>query len=240
MFTPSGYAADFALITIKREVISSLPKKISVDINSKYIENYITNNIIGYLPGDSDSTVVFSAHYDHVGHMGFKTYFPGANDNASGVAMLLNLAKLLSKEKNLKYTVVFMFFSAEELGILGSKYYVDYPLFPLESIKFLINLDMVGTGDEGIKVVNGSVFDKEFTLLSDLNFKFQYLPDVQSRGAAANSDHYFFYKNGVKSFFIYTLGKYKEYHNLHDNAENLPLNEFEDLAALLIDFLYNL
>jgi aminopeptidase YwaD len=236
-FSPSQYAADYVLLSIKRGSVSDFPGEITVDIISKHLKDYTTQNVIGYLPGESDSVIVFSAHYDHIGHMGFKTFFPGANDNASGVAMLINLAKLLSKEKNRKHTIVFMFFSAEELGLLGSAFYVNNPIFPLEKIKFLINLDMVGSGDEGIKVVNGSVFKKEFNLLSKLNYKYNYLPSVNSRGAAANSDHFFFYREGVKSFFIYTLGQYKEYHNIDDKAENLPLHEFEDLSFLLMDFI---
>lgn len=237
IFTPSQIVKNFSLISIRRSALPTSTGDITVDISSKFFEHYETNNVIGFIKGETDSSVVLSGHYDHIGHMGLNTYFPGANDNASGVAMLLNLAKLLSKEKKLKYTIVFMFFSGEELGLLGSKYYTDNPMFPISKIKFLINLDMVGSGDEGIKVVNGSVFKDEFQILHDINQINNYLPDVKSRGAAANSDHYFFYEKGVRCFFIYTLGKYKEYHNINDKPENLPLNEFDDLSKLLIDFI---
>ena len=239
LYVPSQIQKNFALITISREAFPKSFSSVNIDIESRYIENYKTQNIVGFLKGKSDTSIVLSAHYDHIGLMGIDTYFPGANDNGSGIAMLLNLAKYFSNQKKLKYNIVFMFFSGEELGLLGSKYYTENPIFPLSDIKFLLNLDMVGSGDEGIKVVNGSVFKKEFNRLSDINAENNYLEDVKIRGAAANSDHYFFYEKGVKSFFIYTLGKYKEYHNINDTPENLPLIEFEDLSLLLIDFIHS-
>jgi len=95
---------------------------------------------------------------------------------------------------------------------------------------------MVGSGDKGIQIVNSTVFKKEFALIDNINSEKKYLPQIKKRGAAANSDHYFFYEKGVKSFFIYTLGEYKEYHNINDKAENLPLSEYEDLFRLLTEF----
>ena len=95
---------------------------------------------------------------------------------------------------------------------------------------------MVGTGDDGIKVVNGAVIPKEFNLLSGINDKMKYLPSVNKRGEAAISDHYFFYKKGVKSFFIYTLGGIGEYHNIYDKSKTLPLTKYNELFKLIIDF----
>jgi hypothetical protein len=95
---------------------------------------------------------------------------------------------------------------------------------------------MVGSGDKGIQIVNSTVFKKEAQILEKLNTEHQLLPQIKKRGAAANSDHYFFYEKGVKCFFIYTLGNYKEYHNVNDIPKNLPLTEYEDLFRLLILF----
>lgn len=237
IYLPSEEKKNFVQISILRDALPGFFQKITLDITSKLLENYKTNNVIGYLKGKSDTSIVISAHYDHIGRMGLNTYFPGANDNSSGVAMALYLAKKLSKEKKLKYNIVFIFFSGEELGLLGSKYYTEHPVFPMSNIKFLINLDMVGSGDKGIQVVNGSVFKKEFDKLYSLNAEKSYLLDVKTRGAAANSDHYFFYEKGIKSFFIYTLGEYMEYHNIYDKPDRLPLTEFNDLSDLLIDFI---
>ena len=187
------------------------------------------------MPGKVDTCIVFSAHYDHLGRMGKETYFPGAHDNASGSAMLLDLARELAKSENY-YSYTFMWFSAEEAGILGSKYYNEHPLFPLTKIKYLWNLDLVGSGEDGIKVVNGSVFPETFDRLKALNDENGFLSKVAARGAAANSDHHFFSENGVKAFFIYTMGSYKEYHNIFDRADAVPLSAYNEFYKLLMSF----
>ncbi|MDP4204980.1 MAG: M28 family peptidase, partial [Bacteroidota bacterium] len=179
--------------------------------------------------------IVVTAHYDHLGKMGKEVYFPGANDNASGVAMLLNLAKHYSEVKP-KYSMVFIALSAEELGILGAKAYTDAPLTDLRKIKFLINFDLAGTGDEGIKIVNGSVFKEKFDLLSKINQANSLLPKVNIRGAACNSDHCAFYKKGVPCFYIYTQGGIQAYHDIYDKSETLPLTKFVNYCTLMIKF----
>ncbi len=237
VYAPSKIRKDFPLIILKQSSLPDNPKDIQIAVDSKYYSAFETQNIIAYIKGKTDTSIVFSAHYDHLGTMGRNVFFPGANDNGSGVASLLTLAKYFSKQKKPKYTIVFMFFSGEELGLQGSYYYTQHPVFPLSKIKFLINLDMVGSGDKGIKVVNGTVFKTEFDKLVTINNRNNYLPSIKIRGKAANSDHYFFFEKGVPTIFIYTLGKYKEYHNIFDTPERLPLSKFEELMHLLIDFI---
>ncbi len=231
---------DYFQVQILKEKIPSNARTITIKANNKYFEKYQTQNVIGFISGKkkSDSVFVFTAHYDHLGQMGSETYFPGANDNASGIAMLLDLARYYSLPENSPdFSVVFMAFSAEEVGLMGSDYYVNHPFFPLSNIQFLINLDMVGSGSQGIKVVNGTVFKKEFDKLSKINSRNEYILKVSERGEAANSDHYPFYASGVPSFFIYTLGdECKEYHNIYDVSGNVPLTEYEDVFRLLVDF----
>ncbi len=229
-----------AEMLITRNALPEKIKKVSLNIEARQLNDYQTQNVVGYIPGKvcPDSFLVFSAHYDHLGVMGNNAYFPGANDNASGTAMLLDLAAHFSKPENQPdYTMVFIFFAGEEAGLLGSDYYTGHPLFSLKKIKFLLNIDMVGTGSDGIKVVNGSVFKPEFERLKALNDKGGYLKAVSPRGEAANSDHYFFYEKGVKCFFIYTLGnEYKEYHSVNDKAAGLPLTKYSELFRLICDF----
>jgi aminopeptidase YwaD len=211
----------------------------TINIENKLILGHQSQNVIGYIKGSEhpDSFIVFSAHYDHLGQMGKDTYFPGANDNASGCAMLLNLAKYYSMaEHQPKYSIVFMAFCGEEVGLLGSKYYTENPLFPMKNIRFLLNMDIMGTGNDGITVVNGSVFKDEFDKLVEINKKNNLLKDVKIRGKAANSDHYFFSEKGIKAFFIYTMGGITAYHDIYDKAETLPLNKFEDLFKLITTF----
>jgi hypothetical protein len=219
--------------------IDKTAKEICLHIDSKFHHYYTSQNVVGFVKGKRkpDSLIIFSAHYDHLGRMGNNVYFPGANDNASGVAMLLNLARYYSKKENHPdYSIAFCAFSAEEAGLIGSSYYTENPLFPLDHTRFVINLDLVGTGSEGIKVVNGAVLTNEFSMLVNINNKKQYLSKISKRGEAANSDHYPFYRKGVKSFFIYTLGGSSAYHNMDDRPETLPLTKFEELFNLLIDF----
>jgi aminopeptidase YwaD len=178
---------------------------------------------------------VFSAHYDHLGGLGKESYFAGANDNASGITLLLELLEHY-KANPVPYSIVFMFFGAEEAGLIGSKFYVENPLFALSKIKFLTNLDLVGTGIEGITVVNATIFPKEFALIESLNKAGNYFPQVKKRGKAANSDHYFFTEKGVKSFFIYAMGGIQAYHDVDDRAETLPLSHYEAFFKLLTGF----
>lgn len=234
---------DHPIIEMRDSVFASQlnkDSKISINVEAKFLENLTTNNVIGKIEGKcKKKTIVISAHYDHLGRMGNDAYFPGANDNASGTAMMLYLAKYYS-ENEPPCNLVFMSFGAEEAGILGSKYYVENPLFPLADIDFLINLDILGTGEEGVTVVNGAVYEKQFKKLSKINLKKGYLKKVKIRGKAANSDHYFFSEAGVPSIFIYTMGGVSYYHDIYDKAETLPLNEFDDLAKLLVEFVKKL
>ncbi len=211
-------------------------KTIKIDIKADLIK-YQTQNIVGYVEGieKPDSFLVVLAHYDHLGKMGSEVYFPGANDNASGTAMLLNLATYYRKNPH-ACSVVFIALSAEEIGIVGAKYFVDNPLFDLKKIKFLVNFDLAGTGDDGIKVVNGSVYRDKFDLLTKINSQNNYLKTVQIRGAACNSDHCMFDEKGVPCFYIYTLGGIQAYHDIYDRAETLPLTEIVDYCKLMIGF----
>lgn len=211
---------------------------IEMDIEAEFVKNYNSQNVIAFLPARKKcaKTIMFTAHYDHLGRMGADTYFPGANDNASGTAMLLTMAKYF-KENPSEYNVMFVAFAGEEAGLVGSKYFTEHPLFKLKKIKFLVNLDIMGSGEEGITVVNGTLFKKQFDLLQTINKEEELLSKIKIRGPAANSDHYWFTEKGVPAFFIYTMGPNKHYHDVFDEYEELSFNEYEDITKLLIEFL---
>ena len=219
-----------------KDSIASIPDEITFEIDNKVIENYRSRNVIGMIPGESDSSIVITAHYDHLGMMGSDCYFPGANDNASGVALMLDLARHF-KDQPLKYTLYIVAFSGEEAGLKGSRYFVQNPTFPLGKIKFLLNLDLAGTGIDGATVVNGKIFEEEFDLLKSINDEKGYLKTINARSEACNSDHCFFYNAGIKCFYIYTLGGTIYYHDIFDKAKTLPLNEYGNYFSLLRDFL---
>jgi len=233
----SQEAADYTSIEVDRKALKQLPITISVNIENKFISNFKANNICGVIKGTSkpDSVIVITAHYDHLGGMGNSTYFPGANDNASGISLLLSLAKYYATHPQ-PYTMAFMCFAGEEAGILGSKYFTENPLIPLNIIKFLVNTDLVGTGEDGITVVNATIYPKQFELLKQINAQGNYLVKIASRGKAANSDHYWFTEKGVPAFFFYTMGGIKAYHDVFDISKTLPLNKYNALFKLITQF----
>lgn len=229
---------DFAVLHVKRGVFDRTERSLTVSIEQDRITNYKSQNVIGFVKGTEypDSLIILSAHYDHLGMMGSEVYFPGANDNASGTAMLLNLAYHYTHKEPPKKTIVFMAFGGEEAGLRGSKYFVDHPLFPLRSINFVMNMDLMGTGDEGAMIVNAKVFPKQFQVLDSINTTNDYLVQLKQRGKAANSDHYWFTEKGVPAFFMYTLGGIKAYHDVEDVSKTLPFTDFEDCFRLIRDF----
>jgi aminopeptidase YwaD len=230
-------AADYYLLLVDKKALDKTPETFKVNIDNKLISSFKTANVCGLVKGTvkPDSIIFITAHYDHLGGMGKDTYFPGANDNASGVALLLNLAHYYAQHPQ-KYSIGFILFAGEEAGLIGSKYFTENPLVPLKNIRFLINTDLAGTGEEGITVVNATEFSKEFAAMQQINKENNLLFAINARGKAANSDHYFFTEKGVPSFFFYTLGGIKAYHDVFDKAATLPLNEHEDLFKLLVKF----
>jgi len=233
----SEEAAPYSLILVDKKALDKAPASFKVNIENKLVKDFKTANICGIVKGTlkPDSVIFITAHYDHLGGMGSETYFPGANDNASGVSLLLNLAHYYAQHPQ-NYSIGFICFAGEEAGLLGSKYFTENPLVPLKNIRFLINTDLAGTGEEGITVVNATEFPKEFAIMQQVNKDNNLLEAVNARGKAANSDHYFFTEKGVPSFFFYTLGGIKAYHDVFDKAATLPLNEHEDLFKLIIKF----
>jgi aminopeptidase YwaD len=229
--------ANYCEVDILKSKIMGEIKTAEVNVHSKLIKKYPNQNICAFVDGkeNNDSMVIFSAHYDHLGGMGKKTFFPGANDNASGVSVVLNFVKYYA-ENPPKYKTVFVFFAGEEAGLIGSKYFVDNKTVDLKKIKFLINLDLLGTGDDGIMVVNGAILTKQFEILTKINSETNLVKEVRKRGKAQNSDHYWFTEAGVPAFFIYTLGGTAAYHDVHDVAEKLPLTDYVDVFKLITEF----
>lgn len=236
-YTVETEITDQTTIELLKDSFPNELKTVDVIFENKFIPEFKCLNLTGYIKGTQqpDSFLVFTAHYDHLGAMGKEAYFPGANDNASGVSVLLNLAKYY-KTHPAKYSVAFLFFSGEEAGLLGSKYYSEHPVFPLSKIKFLTNLDLLGTGDDGIMVVNATVFKPQFEKLNRINTEKNYVKQIKQRGKAANSDHYWFTEKGVPSFFIYTMGGIQAYHDIYDIEKTLPLTKYMEVCKLLIEY----
>ena len=230
---------NIPVVEVYDSLFSRQTKNITIKADAVFDAGYDSKNVIGLITGNKtpDSLIVITAHYDHLGGMGNKTFFPGANDNASGVAMLLSLAEYFSKKENQQpYSILFIAFAGEEAGLQGSKYYTEHPILPLSKIRFLINLDLLGTGDDGIMVVNATEFEKDFSLLQSINDTAKFVSNIGKRGKAKNSDHYYFSEKGVPAFFIYTLGGVTWYHDVMDKAETLPLTKYNNVFQLLKSF----
>lgn len=236
-FSVAHLQSNQCQIEVLQSSLRDEPGSAKIKVKNRLVPVFESRNILAEIKGtsESDSLLVFTAHYDHLGGIGKKVFFPGANDNASGVSMVLNLVKYYAAHPH-RYKTVFIFFAGEEAGLLGSEYLVSSNLIPLHKIRFLINLDLLGTGDEGIMVVNGSVHQEHFSKLKTINDSLSLVKEIRSRGKAANSDHYHFSEAGVPSFFIYTLGGRTAYHDVYDTAEGLPLTDYNDVLKLLLTF----
>jgi hypothetical protein len=235
-YSAKNKLVDFTTLLVKTDVISPEVETIQYDIQSKFIEDYKTQNLVGYIPGQTDTCIMFTAHYDHLGYYGDNMY-PGANDNASGVAMVMNLAKYFkAKKKKPHYTMVFALFSAEEAGLLGSRHYVANPLFPLEQTKMVLNFDMVATGEKGIFVINGNMVPKEMDKFHAINKEKDYVFKMFGTGESSSSDHAPFHDKGVKAVFFYTHSDNADYHETTDTADKLSYKQFEGIFKLVRDY----
>lgn len=229
------YERKLAYIYMKADKIRDKDKSVELYYNNKLTE-YTHYNVCGMIPGTEyhDQYIVLTCHYDHLGAMGEDVYFPGAHDNASGCAFVLNMAQYL-REHPSRYSVVFLFFSGEESGLLGSKYFTEKPLIPLAKIKYLINFDLLGGGNDGIMLVN-STEGKGLELykrLMVINDDLQLVPKIAQRSNAANSDHYFFTRHKVPAIFLYTMGgKVGGYHDISDTNDNCSLTMFDNIFKL--------
>ncbi len=230
----SDHSYNYPIINLNPKINLKPKEELFMDIRNHFVSNLNTQNVIGKVSGRKNKILAITAHYDHLGMMG-NIMYPGANDNASGISLLLNLAKYYTDKKN-KYTMLFMCFGAEEIGLLGSKYFTQYPNIKLKKIKFLVNLDLVGTGEDGIAIVNAIEQKKYVKRITRKNSKNHNFKRVKIRGQAPNSDHYWFAKNDVPSIFIYTLGGVAHYHNPLDKSETLPLTKTDKLYDLIINF----
>jgi aminopeptidase YwaD len=211
--------------------------KIQAEVEAKII-NHSARNVVARIKskGKPRRRIVFTAHYDHLGRMGQNTFYPGANDNASGVTLMIAIARKLVKQPRSSTEYVFIAFAGEEVGLLGSKYFVENPMFDLKSIRFLVNLDIFGGAQHSITAVNGTIYHDEFECLVNTNKEMNVTPEIKSRGESANSDHHYFHAAGVRSFFLYSGGNNKHYHVPTDEAQDVDMVLLDKCADLMVRF----
>lgn len=224
-----------AVVQVVDSIFPEKADQIRLDIAPEMLA-YEAVNVVGMIPGErSDSCLVLTAHYDHLGRMGH-ALFPGASDNASGTAAMLDLASYFAMHKP-PMDLYIIAFAGEEAGLTGSKFFVENPMIPLDKIRFLINLDLLGSAAKGITIVNGTLHKPEVGRMGEINKSEGYVPKIKLRGKAANSDHYWFSEAGVPAVFIYTEGNVTAYHDVHDVPEGLDWMHYEGVFNLVRTFI---
>lgn len=219
-------------------VSSSFPKdakEVSMNIYNKFFKDYVTANVIAKIEGRRhDSCYVFTAHYDHLGNLGRKVFYPGANDNASGTAAIVTLAAYYAVNQP-EFDVWCIAFSGEDANLRGSTYFVNNPLFPLKSIKYLFNLDMIGdnnpvqyceVSDEGLR---------GFSKMERINAELQLFKALNRGKLAANSDHWSFAQQGVPCILFENENgdNFKYYHTPEDNWDNAVFDTYAPIFKLV-------
>ncbi|HWE51058.1 MAG TPA: M28 family peptidase [Bryobacteraceae bacterium] len=202
------------------------------------------HNVLAYLPGQTDEYIIIGAHYDHLGLGGAfslapaltGTIHPGADDNASGTAGVIELARRFAAMPKPKRGILFMTFAGEELGLLGSGYYANHPELPINKAVTMINMDMIGRVRDGKLYVGGA--DTGTTLRRDLDAVIPHVPslhvDYSDSGGYGSSDHTSFTAKQVPVLFFFS-GLHSDYHKPSDTWDKIDAPAAIDVLQLVAD-----
>jgi Peptidase family M28/PDZ domain len=209
-----------------------LTATINITLNVSFSEKKrIGHNVIGYINNNAPTTVILGAHYDHLGYgedgnsmlrTGEKLIHNGADDNASGTAALIEMAGILKKAKAKNNNYLFIAFSGEELGLFGSKYFVENPTIDLSKVNYMINMDMVGRLNDSTKslTIGGYGTSPEWSIVINKDEKkLPFVIHIDSSGSGP-SDHTSFYRKDIPVLFFFT-GTHKDYHRPTDDADKI-------------------
>ncbi|MHC4135372.1 MAG: M28 family peptidase [Planctomycetota bacterium] len=193
--------------------------QVRLEIHARLLKDQPLRNVIGIWPGTTDEYVVVGAHLDHLGTDAVGNVYNGADDNASGSAMLHEVARaVVAGGREFRRTLVFCWFAGEEQGLLGSGAFVKEPPVPLRKIAVMINIDMVGQGKPVLAVGGGGAYPRDAAFLRDFELEgFK----IRRFRAGQNSDHYPFQAKGVPAFSVHTQGPHPNYHRPADDVENI-------------------
>jgi aminopeptidase YwaD len=248
--------ADKKLDTIEADIDKTLkpesfalPATLTLDLNVDVEREIKTvHNVAGYLPGETDEYVIVGAHYDHLG-LGEQyslapsmagTVHPGADDNASGTAGVLELAHWFSQGAKHKRGILFLTFAGEELGLLGSSYYVDHPELPLAKAVAMINMDMIGRVRDDKVYVGGAATGTTFQgVLKEATTRHPFHTDYSETGGYGSSDHTMFTAKQVPVLFFFS-GLHSDYHKPSDTWDKIDAPEAVKLLGFIGDVLDHL
>ncbi len=214
--------------------------KVKIDITDK---KRTGTNVIGYINNNAATTIVIGAHYDHLGlgedknslHTGTTAIHNGADDNASGVAALLELARIipLSGYKNNNY--LFIAFSGEELGLYGSKYFTEHATIDLATVNYMINMDMVGRLNDSTATASVGGFGTSPTWgeVITAEDKMAMLKIKTDSSGTGPSDHTSFYRKDIPVLFFFT-GTHGDYHKPSDDYEKINFGGEEKIVKYIL------
>ena len=230
--------ADKPIIWVTPEAIKDV-KTVRVDVDNEFLKDYPLFNVIAKVQGERhDSCYVFTAHYDHLGNLGKKVYYAGANDNASGTAAIVTLAAYYAKHRP-AYDMYFLSFSGEDANLRGSEFFAKYPLFPLSRIKYLFNIDMIGDNNPVQYCEVSEKGMRAFPLFEQINAEKGYFQALHRGELAANSDHYPFANRGVPCIFLENENgdAFPYYHTIYDNWQHAVFDSYAPVFNLVTDFI---
>lgn len=240
-----GKSQDQLHELIKSDKVENCPiSKVKIK-REKLIENIETENVVGYINGNSDKSILISAHYDHLGANG-KLYYPGADDNASGISALLELAENFINIQNLKYNIIFLATSGEEVGLLGSYYHANSSYFQPDKIIVNLNMDMISRTDSKHSAKENYLypigtdlnpemafyFKKADSLFSGCYFDYSYDNSNDLSGVYHRSDQSSFYKKKIPAIMLFS-GLHNDYHKFSDNVDKIDFNLLENRVKLI-------
>ena len=229
---------DKPIIWVTPESIEGV-KNVKVNVENAFLKDYGLFNVIAKVEGHRhDSCYVFTAHYDHLGNLGRRVYYPGANDNASGTATIVTLAAHYARNTP-EYDMYFVAFSGEDANLRGSTFFAEHPIVPLDQIKYLFNIDMIGDDNP---VQYCEVSDAGMPLYARfeaVNAKLHLFEALNRGELAANSDHYPFAIRGVPCIFLENQegSAFPYYHTPADNIKTIRWDSYEPVFKLVTGFI---
>ena len=229
---------DKPIVWVTPEAIEGV-KRVKLNVENEFLEDYGLFNVIAKVEGARhDSCYVFTAHYDHLGNLGRRVYYPGANDNASGTATIVTLAAYYAKNRP-QFDMYFLAFSGEDANLRGSTWFAEHPVVPLERIKYLFNIDMIGDDNPAIYCEVSDAGMAKFPGFEAVNAERKLFTKLDRGELAANSDHYPFAVRGVPCIFLENQegSAFPHYHTPADNIRTVRWDSYEPVFRLITGFI---
>ena len=215
----------------------------SFEVNDK--EKRTGHNVVGFIDNKATATIVLGAHYDHLGYGEDKNSLytgeqkmihNGADDNASGTAALIELGKWLKKSTLKNYNFLLIAFSGEELGLFGSKYFTEHAGIPVNSINYMINMDMVGRLNDSSHNISIGGYGTSPLWGQLIKTENAYLKIKLDSSGTGPSDHTSFYRKDIPILFFFT-GTHSDYHKPTDDADKINFNGMAQIVSYIKNIL---